>query len=523
MSTSRRRDAANSWAPGKEAWVQFVDGTYKCELLERNEFGVWTVKWDNGDTDHKKVPEKKLLREPPAEEESSDGDSDDDDDDDDDAPATVTPVRKKQKRSGGSAPTVDCGAPRDKRIAELFFQFLYYRATQRRLMYPQETVVGSGAELPPAELPTAGQGGWGFGPNLMRVAKWGNIGRYLDSGDRVTGLFVRAKLEHLGLTLESPEGIAAALSMCVVEMDAWRVDFLRRWTEQTPRDWFRMPKGQLQGVNIPANREEVKNFIRFAKPIMRNEDGPFFSPSYQNQGGRLVDPRMRPKGKRAYYEERLDQIDSVVAELENAKTWEDAIMAVRMLGGAGPFVGGQALLTFAYGVCKEDFTKFAPRLDVGTMADYCSYGGGPKSMILALWKAKGLNEAEVVARIVWLAKNADAEFAKLGLAFPYQVEDGQRRALTAVDMEHSLCYFSRYMLAHDKLRAAGAATVYKILSGPVTNKDCPRPSIKWLSSLTANTAADRCRNWIGGGEEDDESDSDDPDEPPPKPVWEKTR
>ena len=197
-------------------------------------------------------------------------------------------------------------------------------------------------------------------------------------------------------------------------------------------------------------------------------------------------------------------------------------MAVRLLGGAGPFVGGQALLTFLYGVCEGDVSSFAPSLDVGTMADYCSYGGGPKSMILALWKAKGLNEAEVVARIVWLAKNADAEFAKLGLAFPYQVEDGQRRALTAVDMEHSLCYFSRYLSAHDDLRAAGAATVYKILSGPVTKRECPRPSIKWLASLTANTAADRCRNWIGGGEEDDESDSDD--EPQPQPQdWEKTR
>ena len=70
-------------------------------------------------------------------------------------------------------------------------------------------------------------------------------------------------------------------------------------------------------------------------------------------------------------------------------------------------------------------------------------------MIVKLWKTPEPNEAEVVARIVWLAKNADAEFAKLGLAFPYQVEDG-RRALTAVDMEHSLCYFSRYMLAHDR-------------------------------------------------------------------------
>jgi len=521
MSTSRRRDAANSWAPGKKAWVQFVDGTYKCELLGRNEFGVWTVEWDNGDTDHTKVPEKKLLREPPTEDESSDEDSDDDDDDDD-APATVTPVRKKQKRSGGGGPTIsaDCGAPRDKRIAELFYQFLYFRATQRRLMYPQETVVGSGAELPPAELPTAGQGGWGFGTKLMRVAKWGNIGRYLDSGDRVTGDFVRAKLEHLGLALASPEGIAAGLSMCVVEMDGWRVDFLRRWTAQTPGDWFRMAKGQLAGVNIPANREEVKNFVSFARRVMRNEDGPFFSASFQVQGRRLVDSTPQSKGR--YYEERLEQIDSVVAELAASETWEDAIMAVRMLGGAGPFVGGQALLTFAYGVCKEDLTIFALSLNVGTMMDYCSYGGGPKRMVLALWKAKGLDEAEVVARIVWLAKNADREFAKLGLAFPYQVKDGRRRTLTAVDMEHSLCYFSRYLSAHDKLRAAGAATVYKILSGPVTNKDCPRPSIKWLDSLTANTAADRCRKWIGGDEVDDETDSDD--EPQPQPQdWEMTR
>ena len=186
-------------------------------------------------------------------------------------------------------------------------------------------------------------------------------------------------------------------------------------------------------------------------------------------------------------------------------------MAVRMqLGGCGPFVGGQALLTFLYGVCEGDVSRFAPSLDVGTMADYCSYGPGPKKMIVKLWKTPGLNEAEVVARIVWLAKNADAEFAKLGLAFPYQVEDGRRRALTAVDMEHSLCYFSRYLKAHDgDLRAAGAATVYKVLSGPVTNKQCPRPSIKWLSTLTAHTAADRCRKWIGGEEEvDDESDSD---------------
>ena len=44
---------------------------------------------------------------------------------------------------------------------------------------------------------------------------------------------------------------------------------------------------------------------------------------------------------------------------------------------------------------------------------------------------------------------------------------------------------------------------------------------KWLDSLTANTAADRCRKWIGGKEIDDESDSDE--ESPPPRDWEKTR
>ena len=507
MSSRSRRVAAKVWKNGDVAWVQYKAGPARGTLDKRLGETTWNVSFDDGE--ETQIPERLLLREQPMEDESSS----DDDSYDDDAPAG-TPVRKKQKRSGGSGPTsAECGAPRDKRVAKLYYEFLWFRATQRRRMYPRERVVGSGVELPPAELPTEGQGGWGFGKKLMEVAKWGNVGRYLDSGDRVTGDFVRAKIEHLGLTLESPEGIAAALSMCVAEMDGWRVDFLRRWTEQTPGDWFRMSKGQMKGLNLPANREEVKNFIRFAKPIMRNEPGPFFSASYQVQGRRLVD---------SYYDQRLKQIDSVVAELAASETWKEACAAVQLLSGAGQFVGGQGLLTFAYGVCKSDFTKFAPRLDVSSMEEFCSFGPGPKNMVLALWKAKRLDDEEVVARIAWLAKNADAEFAKLGLAFPYQVKDGRRRPLTAVDMEHSLCYFSRYLSAHDKLRAAGAATVYEVLSGPVTNKDCPRPSIKWLASLTANTAADRCRQWIGGEEEDDESDSDE--EPQPQPQdWEKTR
>ena len=139
MSSSRsRRVAAKVWKAGDVVWVEY-EAAYKGTLDTRLDGSTtWDVSFDNGDRDQ--VPERLLLRaEPAVKEECSDEKSDNDH-----APV-ATPVRKKQKRSGGSAPTADCGAPRDKSKTKLFYQFLWFRATQRRRMYPQETVVGSGA------------------------------------------------------------------------------------------------------------------------------------------------------------------------------------------------------------------------------------------------------------------------------------------------------------------------------------------------------------------------------------------
>ena len=139
MSSSRsRRVAAKVWKAGDVAWVQYEAGPARGTLDKRLGETTWNVSFDDGE--RKQIPERLLLRaEPAAEEEISDEKSYNDD-----APAG-TPVRKKQKRSGGGGPTADCGAPRDKSKTKLFYQFLWFRATQRRRMYPQETVVGSGA------------------------------------------------------------------------------------------------------------------------------------------------------------------------------------------------------------------------------------------------------------------------------------------------------------------------------------------------------------------------------------------
>ena len=108
-------------------------------------------------------------------------------------------------------------------------------------------------------------------------------------------------------------------------------------------------------------------------------------------------------------------------------------------------------------------------------------------MILALWNKESLHDAGVVSRIAWLAEHAEVEFEKRGLSFPYQVnKDGGRRRLTAVDLEHSLCYFSRYLAAHDKLGEEGAEIAY-----------VRRADIPWETGR--GDAA--CATWIFRGDE----------------------
>ena len=118
MSSRSRRVKPEAWKAGDVAWVKYKAGPARGTLDKRLGETTWNVSFDDGE--ETQIPERLLLREQPMEDESSS----DDDSYDDDAPAG-TPVRKKQKRSGGSGPTsAECGAPRDKRVAKLYYEFL---------------------------------------------------------------------------------------------------------------------------------------------------------------------------------------------------------------------------------------------------------------------------------------------------------------------------------------------------------------------------------------------------------------
>ena len=175
---------------------------------------TWNVSYDNGERDQ--VPERLLLREQPAAQPRGDEDITFEEQL---ARARAMEVTPERKRKGGDSVASaakraqsDVGGPRDPKVAKLFFQFLYQRATQRRLMYPRETVVGANGPLPPAALPTKGTDAFDHGAQLIAVTKFGNVGRYLDSGDQTTGRFVRAKLKHKGVEPGSTQWLARPCS-----------------------------------------------------------------------------------------------------------------------------------------------------------------------------------------------------------------------------------------------------------------------------------------------------------------------
>ena len=128
------------------------------------------------------------------------------------------------------------------------------------------------------------------------------------------------------------------------------------------------------------------------------------------------------------------------------------------IAGIGNFTGAQGLLRLLYGLFRgKTELLFCADFDTDTMMWECKFGNGPIAVIkgkpgrqTGLWNGK----KDVLEGIQWLVANAEREFDRLGLQFPYLPEEScsaggkwARKPMTAIDMEHSLCYFSRLLRA----------------------------------------------------------------------------
>ena len=320
---------------------------------------------------------------------------------------------------------------------------------------------------------------------LLGCTSSGNVYRQLDSGTRDTGAALRAALRPLLDSDASPAGavevLAQAVRAAVLDMAVGRGSTFRAWRAWQLRS-AQPAHADLEAALralpclLPLTDADLRSFEAYI--ALRHPDGggdpalprdeSFFGAAYQTRGfGRtaLMAASLRKHAR------------AVAAVLQSAVTWREATEAVLSRPGAfcevGPYFGGQALcciyLCFIGGDAPDGpfRGRLMRALDPSSMAHFATPGRGPLTALAAIFGDR--IEGNSADKMAWLAANTEALMGWAGLDFPWLMDGEARRVPTAVDHEHSLCYFHRASVARDNLREH-AAHLYMALQACAPEK-----------------------------------------------------
>ncbi|EOD20504.1 hypothetical protein EMIHUDRAFT_208389 [Emiliania huxleyi CCMP1516] len=354
---------------------------------------------------------------------------------------------------------------KSERNVELFYRYLHRRMCVRLQMDrdkarpPLATVLGVGVTLPVPHDP------------VLALATTGNAYRHLDTGTLTLGSDVKAALVEHGRTQGSSDYFAGALMACLVDMSGINASVLRQGL-QLPR-WEHAAPGE-RVLEYPCTLEELAQLRRFIGAYQKKQQKAgfkgtklFSDAGFQTQGFRWIEYLAQWLRPASSSEASADpaaccRFAEVAAQVRDSSTWQEANLTVQTLPGVGGYTGAQALLQVLYGVFGGEVAAcFTPSFAEASMRDWCAYGPGPVSSCNKLF---GTADGETLAGIRWLQEHQQERFATYGLDFPYlQQADGTPRLLAACDLEHSLCYFSRYLSARASLGAAGAEALSRAM------------------------------------------------------------
>ena len=346
---------------------------------------------------------------------------------------------------------------KSERTVELFYRYLYRRMCVRLQMdrekarTPLVTVLRDDVRLEVPHDP------------VLAMTTTGNAYRHLDTGTISLGSDVRAALATVGLTPGSPEFFAGALMACLVDMSGINAVVLRGGLALTR--WERSEESE-RVLEYPCTLDELSELEAFiAKYEIVQKAAGFTGTKLYSDAG-FQTQGFRWKGYFAEWMRSTSQSPSqselgqkasclfleVAARVRSSTTWQEANVTVQTLPGVGDYTGAQALLQVLFGVYEGDAAAcFTDHFQVASMRDWCAYGPGPSTSCSKLF---GTTASETLAGIRWLQEHQQERFAQYGVSFPYlRQPDGSPQLMAACDLEHSLCYFSRYLGVREHLGA----------------------------------------------------------------------
>ena len=377
-----------------------------------------------------------------------------DDDDDEEPPKTTV----KSLRQDVDYKPIIAKSPRQKKVhkggtpaalrvtsqenIDLFFRYLHRRMCVRVQMHQDKTILKK-VPKPPMDP-------------VLDLCTMGNAYRHLDSDDHAEGLILR---EYTGAALDArptDKQLATMLIPCMLRVAGFNG---QRMSEAVGRargehvdaeSILAFPLCKAEALAVAAELRAVAAMPHNERP---KRPSWFEGDASQVQGfGKWADAfalwfdESKPAGT----------LKQAVADLRKARRWDEANLILQRLKCVGDYTAAQGLCTLVFGAYEGDASQiFHPNgYDKVSMLDWCAHGPGPKTSIEAMFG----QDANGLAGIRWLREHSDERFASLGIDFPYLVGEGGggRRELSCVDLEHSLCYFSRYLSIKDKLRGSGS-------------------------------------------------------------------
>ena len=344
---------------------------------------------------------------------------------------------------------------------------------------------------------------------MFDLVKTGNAYRHLDTGDQLEG---RAFRKLVGV----PEGqrptdaqFVQLLMLSLLGMAWFNSERMLEWAaEARGAGWAAgWDAAEAEAAALPCSKKEG---LAFARWLVKNGPG-FKKPSmFTGCGNRAQGSGPWSDALHAWLTPAdaeagpASLLEAVARKVRAARTWEEANLAVQARHGGlplmGPYNAAQGLLTLLHGVCGGDCTHcFDASFDVASMRVWCGFGPGPITSIQEIFGGGG-SDKETLSGIRRLQRMADDKFDELGLAFPYLLEeDGKTpRPLSCVDLEHSLCYFSRLLSILYPKKGKGMAptlreqeALHKLLAKPMRDRRIPRWTIKELAMLGVSGATKR--------------------------------
>ena len=364
---------------------------------------------------------------------------------------------------------------------ELFFRYLNRRQRVHVQMYGTPTTLGEEPPEPPSD-------------DILDLCTSGNAYRHLDKADREEGAAYRQLVGVRKGERPDDEQFAMLLMMCLLRMGMFNHRRMQEWAEQERG----MPVSELHG--LPCTENEALQFTAWLKKnearLRRPTDG---GPKMWAGAGNQVQGFRWIKYLRSWFRGPSEkQLRTVATKVRAASTWEEANRAVQKLASIGGYSGAQGLCTLVFGVCAGDFSlAFSKGFDNTSLLDWCAYGDGPESSVKQIF-GENVGTLEGIRE---LRRNADAQFKRWGLEFPYLLEaDGTKRPLSCVDLEHSLCYFCRYGRARKELGSgpgSEAEKLHRLFYPAIQQGKLRRWKVKELSDLSFNGAKKNALEKMG--------------------------